>query len=92
MTSRLSFDHTPKLLVSRRSGTAEVGLFWSKRTHRAAVAVEDDATGEHFELLIRADDDPLEVFEHQYAYASARHVQPTDGSALHLGRPLKRAG
>ena len=74
MTRRLSFDHTPKLLALRHSGTADIGLFWSRRTHRAAVAVEDDATGEHFELFIRADDDPLDVFQHPYAYASARHV------------------
>lgn len=72
MTSRLSFDHTPKLLALRRSGTTDVGLFWSKRTHRAAVAVEDEATGERFELPLEASDDPLDVFEHPFAYASTR--------------------
>ena len=74
MTRRLSFDHTPKLLALRHSGTADIGLFWSRRTHRAAVAVEDNATGERFELFIRADDDPLDVFKHPYAYASKRHL------------------
>ena len=74
MTRRLSFDHTPKLLALRHSGTADVALFWSKRTHRAAVVVEDDATGEHFELVVRAGDNALEVYEHPFAYASARHV------------------
>lgn len=72
MIRRLSFDHTPKELASRFSGTADVVLFWSKRTHRAAVAVEDKATGDHFELLVRADDDPLDLFEHPYAYAASR--------------------
>ncbi len=71
---RLSFDHTPKLLALRRSGTTDVALFWSKRTHRAAVAVADDATGERFELVVRDGDDPLDLFKHPYAYASARHV------------------
>ena len=74
MTRRLSFDHTPKLLALRRSGTADVALLWSRRTHKAAVAVDDQATGEHFELLVGPGDDPLDVFEHPFAYAAARHV------------------
>jgi hypothetical protein len=72
MTRRLSFDHTPKELVSRHSGTADVALLWSKRTHRAAVAVDDAARGEHFELLLAPEDDPLDVYEHPYAYAASR--------------------
>lgn len=76
MTNRLSFDHTPKLLALRHSGTADVALFWSRRTHQAAVAFDDGATGEHFELLVRPGDNPLELFEHPFAYASARHVLP----------------
>jgi hypothetical protein len=74
MTRRLTFDHTPKLLALRRSGTADVALLWSRRTHRAAVAVDDQATGEHFELLIEREDDPLDIFDHPFAYAAARHV------------------
>jgi hypothetical protein len=74
MTNRLSFDHTPKLLVVRRSGTAEIALFWSRRTHRAAVAVDDEATGERFELLVEPSDDALDLFEHPFAYAAARNV------------------
>jgi hypothetical protein len=72
MTTRLSFDHTPKMLACRHSGTSDVALFWSRRTHRAAVAVEDGATGERFELLVEPGDNPLDLFEHPYAYASAR--------------------
>ncbi len=74
MTRTLSFDHTPKLLASRQSGTAEVALFWSKRRHRAAVAVDDQATGEHFELMINPDDDPLDLYNHPYSYAATRHL------------------
>ena len=72
MTRRLSFDHTPKELASRSTGTADVVLFWSKRTHRAAVAVDHNATGDHFELIVGAADDPLDLFEHPYAYAAWR--------------------
>jgi hypothetical protein len=74
MTRRLSFDHTPKMLASRRSGTTDIALFWSKRKHRAAVAVDDEATGEHFELEVNSDDDALDLYNHPYAYAASRHV------------------
>ncbi len=74
MTSKLSFDHTPKLLAVRRSGTTDVALFWSRRTHKAAVAVEDEARGEHFELPVEPGDNPLDLFDHPYAYAWLRHV------------------
>ena len=72
MTRTLSFDHTPKELALRRSGTCEVALFWSRRTHRAAVKLEDDATGMTLELPLAETDDPLDVFDHPYAYAAAR--------------------
>jgi hypothetical protein len=82
MTRRLSFDHTPKELALRRSGTCEVALFWSRRTHRVAVKLEDDATGMTLELPLAESDDPLDVFNHPYAYAAARRldVEPTGGS------------
>ena len=72
MHRTLSFDPTPKELVARRSGSAEVVLFWSRRTHRAAVKLEDEATGETVELDVLPDDDPLDVFNHPYAYAARR--------------------
>jgi hypothetical protein len=70
MITRLSFDHTPKELASRHSGSIEVALLWSRRTQRAAVAVRDEATGERFEVLIEPGDDALDVYEHPYAYAA----------------------
>jgi len=72
MTRRLTFDANPKLLAIRRGGTAEIGLFWSRRTGRAAVAVEDAATGERFELPVSPEDDALELYNHPYAYAARR--------------------
>jgi len=72
MHRTLSFDPTPKELVSRRSGSAEVVLFWSERTRRVAVKLEDEATGETVELDVLPDDDPLDVFNHPYAYAAKR--------------------
>ena len=49
-------------------------LLWSKREHRAAVAVDDEATGEHFELEVNPDDDPLDLYNHPYSDAASRHV------------------
>ena len=74
MINRLSFDHTPKMLASRHSGTTEIALLWSKRKHRAAIAVDDEATGEHFELEILPEDDALDLYNHPYPYAAFRHV------------------
>lgn len=71
-THRLSFDHTPKELASRHSGTVEVSLLWSRRRNRAAVTVEDAATGALIELPLAPGDDPLDVYNHPYAYAAAR--------------------
>ena len=72
MTHRLSFDAHPKLLAYRRSGNTEIGLFWSKRTGRVAVAVEDEETGDLFELPVDAADNPLDLFNHPFAYAARR--------------------
>lgn len=74
MTRKPTFDHTPKLLAERHSGTTDVALFWSERTHQLAVSVDNKATGEHFELLVKAGDDPLDLFEHPLAYGFARSV------------------
>lgn len=71
-THRLSFDHTPKELASRQSGTVEISLLWSKRRHRAAVTLEDTVTGESIELPLAPEDDPLDVYNHPYVYAAAR--------------------
>jgi hypothetical protein len=72
MNHRPDFDHSPKTLAARSSGTAEVALLWSRRTNRAAVAVEDAASGDYFELVVGPGDNPLDVFDHPYAYAATR--------------------
>ena len=74
MIRRLSFDHAPEELASRRSGTTEVALLWSKRAHRAAVAVEDSVEGTRFELLVDPGDNALDLFEHPYFYAARRGI------------------
>ncbi len=72
MPKTLSFDPAPEELASRQSGTTEVVLLWSKRTRRVAVRLSDEATGESVELTLLPTDDPLDVFNHPYAYAAIR--------------------
>jgi hypothetical protein len=71
-SQRLTFDATPKELACRDSGSAHVQLLWSRRSGRAAVVVTDDATGEVSEIEVAAGENPLELFEHPFAYLTTR--------------------
>jgi len=78
MPTRLTFDAHPKELATRRDGLTRISLLWSRRTHRAAVVVEDDETGETLQLDVRERENALDVYEHALAYAPRRG---------HPGRP-----
>ena len=69
---RLTFDPNPKELASRDAGRTHVLLLWSRRTGRAAVVIEDDATGETVEMDVRERENPLELFNHPFVYALER--------------------
>ncbi len=69
---RLTFDANPKELARRDSGISHIALLWSRRRHRAAVVVEDGANGELVELDVRENENPLDLYEHPYAYLVAR--------------------
>lgn len=69
---RLTFDANPKELARRDAPGSQVALLWSRRRHRAAVVVEDDSTGELVQLDIQERDNPLELYEHPYAYLARR--------------------
>jgi hypothetical protein len=75
---RLTFDPNPKELASRAAGGgSSVALLWSRRTGRAAIVVEE-VSGEVVELDVGERDNPLELYQHPYAYIRARG---------HPGRP-----
>jgi hypothetical protein len=38
------------------------------------VLVRDDSTNEQFELLVEPDANPIDVYEHPYAYAAWRSI------------------
>ncbi len=69
---RLTYDPNPKELARRDAAGTTVTLLWSRRRHRAAVVVDEEATGELFELDVRERENPLELFTHPYAYLPAR--------------------
>jgi hypothetical protein len=70
---RLTFDANPKELARREAGIGHhVVLLWSRRTGRAGVVVEEDATGELVELDVDENENPLELFHHPYAYMPLR--------------------
>ena len=69
---RLTFDANPKELASRRAGTTRVLLLWSRRLNRAAVVIEDDATGEVTEIEVQRGDNPLDLYEHPFVYLPSR--------------------
>ena len=69
---RLTFDANPKELASRDAGCTHVLLLWSRRTGRAAVVIEDDVTGDVVEMDVRERENPLDVFDHPFAYAPGR--------------------
>lgn len=69
---RLTFDANPKELAARDAGPTHVLLLWSRRTGRAAVVIENDATGEIVEIDVRDSENPLELFRHPFVYAFER--------------------
>jgi hypothetical protein len=69
---RLTFDPNPKELARRDAAGTHVVLLWSRRRHRAAVVVDEDATGTLLELDVGERENPLELYEHPYAYVSTR--------------------
>lgn len=79
---RLTFDPNPKELARRDAAGSHVVLLWSRRLHRAAVVVHEDATGDLLELDIRDRDNPLDLYEHPYAYVPARGHPGTSAGAI----------
>ena len=79
---RLTYDPNPKELARRDAAIgSHVVLLWSRRTGRAGVVVEEDSTGELIELEVDERENPLDLYNHPYAYLAV----PGRG---HPGRPF----
>ena len=61
-------------LADRENDGITVVLHWNRATGALAVTVDDEATGDYFELVL-ADEPPLDVFYHPFAYARQRGVE-----------------
>ena len=71
-TMRPDADHSIRELDQRITDGIDVRLLWNSVTDGVSVAVEDQLTGEFFELPVVDPSDALIAFHHPYAYAN-RH-------------------
>jgi hypothetical protein len=74
-------NHAPRVvLASRESSGTRVTLLWAAETNTASVLVDDDSTGDRFELVVEPHASPLDIYEHPYAHAAWRGIEyGTDG-------------
>ena len=61
---------TIRELARRRGAGIDVVLCWHPETNSVSVAVEDEKTGDSFEVEV-AGDHALDAFEHPFAYRPA---------------------
>jgi hypothetical protein len=70
-----SESHRPRVVLAKRQNAGlRVTLFWAVDTNAVAVFVRDDATMDRFELVVEPDHNPIDVYEHPYAYAAWRGI------------------
>ena len=62
------------VLARRENAGIKVTLLWAKETNAVAVLVNGDDTDDEFEVPVEAGVNPLQVFEHPYAYAAWQGV------------------
>ena len=67
-------DRPRVMLASRRNAGIRVTLLWAADTNTVAVVVRDDGAHEQFELLVEPQTNPMDVYEHPYAYAAWRGI------------------
>jgi hypothetical protein len=63
-------------LDSRTTDGIEVRLLWHSAEDRVTVTARDVRSGEVLEVMVRHDENALEVFQHPYAYAAFHGVEP----------------
>jgi hypothetical protein len=64
---------TPVRELDRRSGDGlEVRLLWRPEDDVVLVGVSDARTGEQFTIRVHDGEQPLDVFNHPFAYAASR--------------------
>ena len=86
--SRTAAQNPVKELAYRATDGLEVALLWRESASSVSVAVSDSRTGEAFELAVGNNDNTLDVFNHPYAHAAYRGVEPASpiASRAHFAR------
>jgi hypothetical protein len=75
--------HAPRIvLASRENAGIRVGLLWARDTNALAVRVTDDSTADEFGLVVERGVDPIDAYEHPYAYAAWRGLPYRTASVL----------
>jgi hypothetical protein len=69
-----------KELAFREADGLEVALLWHEHQGFVSVSVNDSKTGEAFELVLSDGDNALDVFNHPFAYAAQRGLEPGDAT------------
>ena len=70
----LIYQRARVVLASRVNGGIHVSLLWAADTNTATVSVWDGLTDDRFELVVERDVNPVDVYDHPYAYAAWRGV------------------
>jgi hypothetical protein len=65
----------PRELAHRITDGIEVSMLWHPGADRVSVCGVDAKSDESFEIDVRADERPLDVFHHPYAYAALRGTE-----------------
>ena len=63
-------------LDNRLLSGMQVRLLWNQDDDTLHVTVFDRGTGDSFRLTVRDDEQPLDVFNHPYAYAARHRAHP----------------
>jgi hypothetical protein len=62
------------VLASRENAGIHVSLLWDPDAHAVAVLVRDAGTDDQFELVVEPEANPIDLYEHPYAYAAWRGI------------------
>jgi len=68
-------------LDRRTNDRLDVALLWRETDGLVIVAVTDEKTGADFAIPVHEGERALDVFNHPYAYAAHRGIEPRPGPA-----------
>jgi hypothetical protein len=82
MTATTGLSEGISELSSRSANGIDVALLWQQSDNTAVVVAANQRSGENLVLDVREDDNALDIFNHPYAYAAHRRIDPVRSAAL----------